>query len=109
MQLNVMSTRMVALLAPTPQDRALAGDQLYVDLDLGTGNLPAGTRLSIGSAVIEVTERPHNGCAKFRERFGEDAVRFVNSPAGKELRLRGLNARVIAPGVIRRGAAVTKL
>lgn len=109
MQLNVMSSRMVALLASTPRGRALAGDQLYVDLDLGTENLPAGTRLSIGGTVIEVTERPHNGCAKFRERFGEDAVRFVNSPAGKELRLRGLNARVIAPGTIHRGDTVTKL
>jgi MOSC domain-containing protein YiiM len=80
-----------------------------VDLDLSEQNLPPWTRLAIGSAVIEVTDQPHTGCAKFVERFGLDAMKFVNSPAGRSLRLRGLNARVVMPGTIRTGDAVRKL
>jgi hypothetical protein len=109
MQLNVMSARLVSFLAVDPARRALAGDQLYVDLDLSHANLPAGTRLAVGEAVIEVTDQPHLGCAKFLERFGEPAMRFVNSPLGRELRLRGLNARVVVPGAVRPGDSVTKV
>ena len=109
MQLNVMSHRMVDFLAIDSARRPLAGDQLYLDLDLSEANLPPGTRLSIGDAVIEVTEPPHRGCAKFMARFGEPALRFVNSSVGRELRLRGLNARVVTAGVIRPGDTVTKL
>jgi hypothetical protein len=113
-QLNVMSARMVALLADSPEAQALAGDQLYVDLDISLANVPTGTRLAIGDpdaggAVIEVTKKPHHGCAKFRARFGDDAVAFVNSEAGKELRLRGFNARVVQAGVVRPGDPVRKL
>jgi len=108
MQLNVMNARAIELLAG-PRDRwALAGDQLYLDLDISEQNLPAGTRLQIGDAVIEVTAQPHTGCKKFAARFGADALRFVNSETGKALRLRGLNARVVVPGTIRRGDTVTK-
>jgi hypothetical protein len=111
-QLNVMSARMVALLAQTSDAQALAGDQLFVDLDISVANLPTGARLRFGEpdgggAVIEVTAKPHNGCAKFTARFGEDAMRFVNSEVGKELRLRGFNAKVVTPGVVRPGDAVT--
>ncbi len=108
MQLNVMNARTVALLAGSPERRALAGDQLYLDLDLSEANLPAGTRLELGSAVIEVTAQPHTGCAKFSQRFGREALRFVNSETGKALRLRGLNARVVVPGVVREGDEVRK-
>ena len=109
MQLNVMNARAALLAAAGDAERRpLAGDQLYLDLDISHENLPAGTRLTIGEAVIEVTEQPHSGCAKFAERFGQDAVRFFNSPDGKALRLRGLNARVVVPGTIRRGDAVRK-
>jgi MOSC domain-containing protein YiiM len=87
----------------------LAGDQLYVDLDLGGANLPAGSRLAIGTAVLEVTDLPHMGCAKFTARFGADARAFVNSEAGTALNLRGINARVVEPGTVRRGDAVRKL
>ncbi len=102
MQLNVMNAR-AALLAAAgdPERRSLAGDQLYLDLDISHENLPPGTQLEIGQAVIEVTAEPHNGCAKFAERFGQDAARFFNSPDGKALRLRGLNAKVVVPGTIR--------
>jgi hypothetical protein len=109
MQLNVMNARAIALVAQSPDRWALAGDQLYIDLDLSGDNLPAGARVGLGSAVIEVTEQPHTGCGKFAARFGADAVKFVNSPEGKRLRLRGLNARVVQPGVIRVGDIATKL
>jgi hypothetical protein len=105
-QLNVTSARMVALLADSLEDHALAGDQLYIDLDLSHDNLPTGTRLTVGEAMIEVTAKPHNGCAKFRARFGEDALAFVNSEVGRSLRLRGFNARVISGGVVRAGDTV---
>jgi hypothetical protein len=109
MQLNLINSRLVSLVA---QDRSrwhLAGDQLYVDLDLSEANLPPGTRLSIGSAVIEVTAEPHTGCSKFVERFGLDAMKFVNAPERKDLHLRGINARVVRSGVVRAGQAVNKL
>ena len=109
MQLNVMNSRVIDLLAQRPERWSLAGDQLFVDLDLSAENLPPGTRLAMGSAVIEVTKQPHTGCAKFVERFGLDAVKFVNSDEGKQLHLRGINARVALPGVIRIGDIVKKV
>ncbi|MFP4511530.1 MAG: MOSC domain-containing protein [Acidimicrobiales bacterium] len=110
-QLNVMGFRIAELVARSRDRIPLAGDQLYLDLDLSVANLPAGSRLAIGdTAAIEVTPAPHNGCAKFTERFGLDAMRFVNSPVGKDLRLRGLCARVVVPGTISVGdeVAVTR-
>lgn len=109
MQLNVMNARAVALIAQEQARWPLAGDQLYVDLDLSHDNLPPGTRIGIGSAVIEVTSQPHTGCGKFVERFGLDAMKFVNSPAGRALNLRGINARVVQAGAIRRGDIARKL
>jgi MOSC domain-containing protein YiiM len=109
-QLTVMNARMVGFLAGSELEQAQAGDQLYVDLDIGRDNLPAGTRLAIGeTAIIEVSPKPHNGCAKFKARFGDDALAFVNSPVGQELRLRGLNARIVVAGTVRRGDSVTRL
>jgi hypothetical protein len=107
-QLNVINTRLIALVAQDEERRQLAGDQLFLDLDLSVENLPPGTQLAIGSAVIEVTPIPHTGCQKFVSRFGADAMKFVNSPVGQELRLRGLNARVVQPGVICAGDLVKK-
>ncbi len=109
MQLNVMSARVVDLVAAGERERwRLAGDQLYVDLDLSEANLPPGTRLALGSAVIEVTAEPHTGCAKFVARFGADAHRFVNTKAHRHLRLRGLNAKVVEPGTVCRGDTIRK-
>jgi hypothetical protein len=108
MQLTVMNSRAALLVAQDPDRRMLAGDQLYVDLDLSPGNLPPGTRLALGSAVIEVTDLPHLGCPKFAARFGQDAWRFVNSRIGRELRLRGLNPRVVVSGTVRAGDAIRK-
>jgi hypothetical protein len=109
MQLNIINTRAIALIAQSEDRWQLAGDQLFVDLDLSEENLPAGTRLSIGTAVVEVTPVPHNGCKKFVSRFGLDAMLFVNSPLGKQLHLRGINAKVVQPGIIRAGDIVKKL
>lgn len=109
MQLNIMNTRVIALVAQHKDRWQLAGDQLFIDLDLSAENLPAGTRLAMGSAVIEVTAEPHTGCQKFVMRFGADAMKFVNSPVGRELHLRGINAKVVQPGVIRVGDRVKKL
>ncbi len=109
MQLNVMNARVIGLIAPDKTRWALAGDQLFVDFDLSEANVPPGTRLAIGSAVIEVTAPPHLGCKKFSARFGPDAVKFVNSPEGKQLHLRGVNAKVIQAGAIRAGDDVRKI
>ncbi len=106
MQLNVMNARAAALVADGPERMAVAGDQLYVDLDLSATNLPPGSRLAIGTAVIEVTEVPHTGCAKFVGWFGAEAMRFVNGRTGRAMRLRGLNARVVEAGTVRTGDAV---
>ncbi|MGH9139274.1 MAG: MOSC domain-containing protein [Acidimicrobiales bacterium] len=108
MQLNIMNARAAALVAVDPERRALAGDQLYLDLDISEANLPPGTRLELGEAVIEITAQPHRGCQKFSARFGVDALRFVNSPVGQQLRLRGANAKVVVAGAVRTGDAVRK-
>jgi MOSC domain-containing protein YiiM len=108
-QLTLMNARVAALLAQTQERWPLAGDQFYVDLDLSSRNLPPGTQLAAGSAVIEVSAVPHRGCKKFAARFGLDALRFVNSEVGYALCLRGINTRVVRAGVVRPGDIVRKL
>jgi len=108
-QLTLMNARAAAVIAGERQRWALAGDQIYVDFDISRNNLPPGSRVQIGSAVIEFSEAPHTGCAKFSARFGNDALRFVNSPIGRELRLRGANCRVVVDGTVRAGDAIKKL
>jgi MOSC domain-containing protein YiiM len=98
-----------ALVAGGDDRWQLAGNQLYVDFDLSEHNIPAGTRLEVGSAVIEISEKPHLGCKKFASRFGREALRFVNSAVGRSLRLRGVNTRIIVPGTVRTGDAIRKL
>lgn len=107
MQLTIMNTRVIDLVAQGQERWPLAGDQLYVDLDLSDANLPAGTRLGIGSAVVEVTAVPHTGCRKFMARFGRDAMKFVNW--SQSLHYRGINAKVVEPGTIRVGDCVRKV
>lgn len=108
-QITVMNARTVALVAQAEERWPLAGDQLYVDLDLSEENLAPGTRLAIGSAVLEVTAQPHTGCRKFSDRFGVDAIKFVNSEEGKRLHLRGINAKVIQAGAVCVGDVVRKI
>ena len=108
-QLTLMNVRAADVIAVTPERKPLAGDQFFVDLDLSIDNLPPGTKLSLGDAVVEVTAEPHTGCAKFSARFGIEALKFVNKSPGRELRLRGVNARVVTPGAVRVGDAISKL
>jgi len=110
-QVTVMNARYAELISGSPEsaDWAPAGDQLYVDLDISEANLPAGTRLSIGEAVIEMSPQPHTGCAKFSSRFGSDAWKLANSELGRSLRLRGANARVVQSGIVRTGDTARKV
>ena len=108
-QLTIMNARVIGLLAQTRDRWALAGDQLYLDMDLSDENLPPGTQLALGDAIIEVTEPPHTGCKKFAARFGVDAMMFVNSKRGKKLNFRGINGKVIQSGDIKVGDVSRKL
>ena len=108
MQVTLMNSRAADLVAGGRDLWHIAGDQLFVDLDLGRENLPPATRLAIGTAVLEVSVKPHTGCAKFSGRFGTDALRLVSSPLGQELCLRGINTKVVQSGVIRVGDVVRK-
>ena len=108
-QITVMKARMIELLAQEEERWSLAGDQLYIDLDLSDDNIPPGTRLAIGSAIIEVSAIPHTGCKKFSSRFGVEAMKFVNSPEGKRLHLRGINTKIVQAGVIHVGDIVKKI
>lgn len=108
-QVTIMNSRTLGLIAHSEERWRLSGDQLIIDIDMSKENLPTGTRLSIGSAVIEVSEIPHTGCAKFANRYGHDALRFVSTPTAMSMRLRGINTRVVQSGAIRAGDIVTKL
>jgi hypothetical protein len=108
-QITLMNARVIGLIAGDRERWALAGDQLYVDLDLRYENLPPGTRLQVGSATLEVSDLPHTGCAKFTARFGSDATRFINAKPNRELRLRGMNTRIVEPGSVRPGDTIRKL
>ena len=105
-QLTLMNARAASLIAGEPDNWPPAGDQLYVELSLAGDELPPGSRLEIGSAVIEITAVPHTGCGKFVRRFGLEAMKFVNSPGGRELNLRGVNAKVVRGGVVAQGDAI---
>ena len=109
MQLNLMNARAISLVAGSRERWALAGDQFFIDLDLAKENLPAGTRLAMGSAMIEVTAVPHLGCKKFATRFGLEAMKFVNSRRGKELCLRGINAKVVESGRVGTGDTIRRV
>jgi MOSC domain-containing protein YiiM len=107
-QIAVMRQGVAELIAHG-QPLTVFGDNLFVDLDISAANLPAGTRLRVGEAVVEVTPMPHNGCVKFKARFGDDAVRFVQAPHTRPQNLRGIYWRVVASGEAGVGAAIRVL
>jgi hypothetical protein len=107
-QLTLMSTRVLAAIEPDRSRWPLAGDQLHLDLDLSAENLPAGTRLTVGEAVLEVTDLPHTGCAQFSARFGADALRWISTPTGRANRMRGMYVRIVTGGTVRLGDIVRK-
>jgi len=108
-QITIMNARVIKLLAQDDEHWSLAGDQFYIDMNLSEENIPPGTRLAIGSAVVEVSSIPHTGCKKFAARYGTDATKFVNSPEGKQLHLRGINARIVQAGTVHVGDVVKKI
>ena len=108
-QLTLMNARVISLVARTKDRWALAGDQLFVDLDLSAANLPPGSRLAVGAAIIEISDQPHSGCEKLKSRFGRDALVFVNGPAHRDLRLRGVNALIVQAGTVRTGDTIRKI
>lgn len=108
-QVTLMNSRAIELIAQSADRWALAGDQLYVDFDLSEDNVPAGTLLAVGSVVLEASAKDHTGCTKFSARFGADAYKFVNSPEGARMNLRGINAKVIKAGVVHAGDTIRKI
>ncbi|MCY3893568.1 MAG: hypothetical protein OXF65_09735 [Acidimicrobiaceae bacterium] len=108
-QITIMSARSAAVVIGPVERWPLAGDQIYADLDISHATLPAGAQLRLGDAILEVTAKPHRGCAKFAARFGRDALRFVNTGEGRDLRMRGVNCRVVQPGTVRAGDPITRL
>lgn len=108
-QITLMNSRALTLMAGSEERWPLAGDQLVIDLNMSVENMPPGARLAIGSAIVEITAKPHTGCEKFSDRFGLDSLQFVSSPTGRDLRLRGVNCRVVQAGTIRVGDLATKV
>ncbi|MGF1524539.1 MAG: MOSC domain-containing protein [Leptolyngbyaceae cyanobacterium] len=109
-QLTLMNYRVLEAIADTDEQRALAGDNLCLDFNLSSENLTCGDRLQIGdSVVIEVTDVPHDGCHKFKKRFGIAALSYINSAQGKALHLRGIYAKVIVDGIVNIGDTIRKM
>ncbi len=108
-QITIMNTRMIELLGEGPDQQTLSGDQFFADMDLSEANLSVGQRLRMGTAILEISPKPHTGCSKFSKRFGADALRFVNSAEGRPLRLRGVYVKVVSAGSIEVGSTIEKI
>ena len=108
-QLTLMNARVADAVAITRERWPLAGDQIYVDMDISHENLPAGSQIQLGEAIVEISDVPHTGCDKFAGRFGKEALRFANVGVGRDNRFRGVNAFVIEGGVFSVGDKITKI
>ncbi len=107
-QITIMNSRVISLMTTSSNQWQIAGDQLYIDMDLSRNNLIPGNQIKIGTAVLEVSKKPHTGCKKFSNRFGLDALKFASSPLGRELALRGINTRIVQSGIVQTGDVVKK-
>lgn len=108
-QITLMNSRVIQLLSGDKENWQWAGDQFFVDMDLGIENLPPHSRIQIGSVILEISATPHTGCKKFSGRFGVEALAFISTPLGKSLRMRGVNAKVIQAGQIKVGDVIRKV
>jgi len=108
-QLTIINSRLIKLLAQSVERMQLAGDNLIIDLDISDANLPVGQRLTIGKVMVEITDVPHTGCSRFAERYGNDAVEFINAPERSSLRLRGVYAKFLNSGLIHVGDIIKKI
>lgn len=108
-QVSFLQRRVLDLVWRDREGTPHPGDTFVVDMDLSEANLPAGSLLQVGSAVLEVSTVFNNACAKWKKRYGDDALDWVRAYENKEFRPRGVLAKVHRDGVFRAGDRLTRI